>query len=75
MHFFFVINIFFAFFSSFVAYVCYRRGQRNLMWLNIGAVAINVVAVVLGLFHLFTYLTADETDAYDYNSGVVLVQK
>jgi hypothetical protein len=53
-----LINAGCIFVSSFFAYVGYRQGRIGVMWLNIGAVGINVIAVAIGLFNFFTFLSA-----------------
>ena len=64
-----IVNIFFVFFSAWVAYGCYKRGQRTSMWFNIFAVAMNLLAV--GMVALSMYAESEAAHDKEFNVGIV----
>lgn len=65
-----IVNICFVFFSSWVAYGNHKRGQRKLMWFNIFAAAMNLLAVNVVVFSMY----AENEAAFDKEFNVGIVQ-
>ena len=63
------VNIFCVFFSSWIAYSNHKRGQRKLMWFNIGASLLNLLAD--GMVALSMYAESEAAHDKEINVGIV----